>query len=708
MPRSSNLRLNQDQERELCAYIQKRLTSLEETNRARIEADRASWMRYGNDRKDREREGGIWEHSNTPLPITSLVVDYFLSRTHDEVLGETPFFTARPQGKSDRDFARSLERFARYKLCDVGNLEDAIDESLTSIFVQRAAILKAVYTEEIDHFERWDLNALHDTATGEPIEMQEGFILEDAEWIEQPDPVAAASLAAVEPLAPMPTRMHLASDPSFILEPARHAFAPLKEPVHFRRVLYAGPKSVEVESDKFLCPDEARGLDEADFLAEKYDKTADWVLARFTERAWFKLADYRAKLDGTDAKAKTNTEAASDDAPPPCEDDKAEELHFDARTHRTGLVECWMSWDVKNNGRPCRFVAWWDAVHKCLVSYEYQALVSPTGRHPYTAAAVAKRKKRWWGYSLPELVGVFQDYVDQQFNRHSFRNQINANPILGQNPDAIVEKKSFFEVGPFEVVTFEDGKQMQDWLQAFVFPNADLDTETLVDKCIYFLQLWLGISNLSQGDYSDVPQNTTAFGQDSTLREAAKLSRRYSRSALSAIRRHITHLVQVLVATMDQEEVFFYNEGEQSLAGTLSAEAVRALSIDVRLVVGRAQAAQSMQATTLATQLVEKYAQMLATAPWMAQIVRPLYKASLRLLGFDDVDQLLPDPTNPNLALSIPPMQGMTPGAAGDSAVPAPNQSEMLPFPGNAANTAAPVTAGPPEVLDRNAKGAHG
>jgi hypothetical protein len=212
MPRKSSLRMTPEQESALNQYIELRLKELETSNGDRIEADRMSRLRYENDRRDRVAADSVWQHSNTPVPLTSLVVDYFHSRSWDEIFGEKPFFTARPQGPSDRDFARNLERFTSYKLVDKAHVDEELEDAIMSAHLQRAAIVKAIFHEETDEFERIDLNALHDNVTGQPVQiLDHGFILEDDEFEEQPDPAAP-----IDPMtgAPTATRVHLKADPS--------------------------------------------------------------------------------------------------------------------------------------------------------------------------------------------------------------------------------------------------------------------------------------------------------------------------------------------------------------------------------------------------------------------------------------------------------------------------------------------------------------
>jgi hypothetical protein len=654
-----------------------------------------------------------------------MVVDYFLGRTHDEIFGEKPFFSARPQGADDRELAKSIERFARYKLCDQAGLEESLDDALTSLHVQRALFLKSVHREDVDEYERYGLTALHDVSVTPPRPVQVldgGYILEDAKWIEQPDPASMIAPAPGAMPAQPAMRIHLEADPSFIFEPGRHVFMPLAPDiaVPFRRVLYSGPKSEEIKSENIVAPMDARSFEEADFIGEYSDRTADWLLDRFLERPWFTSEDYKSQLESANANAKTPDLQADGSKRKDDAEDRVENKSFDSRTKKVAVAECWITWDVLEKGRPQRIVVWWDRERKKSVFYEYQANVSATGRHPYRAVSLGRDECTWWGPSIPELVEKFQEYVDLQFNRHSYRNSINANPITGVNPDAVQEKFNLSDIRPGMTFTLENGKTMQEFISAFVFPNADLDTEMLLDKCVYFIQLWLGISNLAQGDYSDVPQNTTAFGQDATLREAAKYSRRLTKRAQTGIRNHIQDLVMVMAATMDDQESFYFDEGGQSLSGTMSADRVRALTLDVKMVVGRAQNAQAIQATNLAIQIVEKYAMMLVQSPWMAEIVRELYKTSLRLLGFDDVDELLPDPRNPGAALlaaqQAAMLRGQVPDAGKDKALPPEDDAAggaVVPFqptggPGSPQNAGASIVNPPPEAPSLNQGGANG
>ena len=582
-----NLRLTEEQETKLVEYLKKRLPELAAENRERIDADKQADQDYYNDKGYRAKLGTVFAESNMPVPLTSYVVDHFAARTEEELFARDPMCSFEPEGPSDVDTARGLDRYATFKLFKLGKVRTDLLECIHSIFRHRAQVVKAIYDEDVDIWEEFDVPVLHDSIGGLPVLVPEhGNVIEGRDrWIDLVDPISQFPVQVLE------------VDPTVVFDPLRHYYAPSLLPIRFRDVKYAGPRSREVDSDCIHVPNDVRSLDDADIMAEYYDKPSHWARFRFLARPWMDWEKFEALISHENASRKT-----ADDRKKKAKNAKA----FDIDNASLGIVEVWIERDVLGWGSPQRFVVWMDKKTNTLLDYEYQKLVTPHGRHPYTATAVAKCEQYWWGYSIPEMLKPFQEYVDLQWNRHSFRNSINANPILAQNPDAIQEKKSFYEIRPFDVMTLEQGKTVQDWLQAFVFPNADLDIQDLIDKALYWVNFWLGISNISRGDYSDVPQNTTLGGQEATLKEASKLSRRWTRRVVGGLEDHLTKLVLIALATMDVEEAFTFLEGEVSQLGFITKDSVRDLAVIARLTVGKDSSSQALQEQQLTLQTIEK------------------------------------------------------------------------------------------------------
>lgn len=633
-----HLRLTEKQETTFVTYLDRRVLELDSDNRDRIAADKKSDLDYENDKRAREKLGSVWAESNMSIPLTSYVVDHFSARTEEEIYARVPMASFAPEGPADEATARGLDRWAGYKLFKMGKVQGDMMESNHTLFRHRAQILKAIYFEDVDTWEEHDVSVLHNGTDDTPVLiLDHGYVIEGRDkFVDGVDPATGQPVQVLE------------KDPTVVLnptDPKRYYFHPLAKPIRFHDVNYSGPKSVEVDSDCIRIPNDARSPDEADIIIEYYDKPLHWVKSRFLDRPWMNWEKFKQTVGRNQSAArKTDDERRKQ---------SKESKAFDLENGSFGIAEVWVERDILGWGTPQRCVFWYDKKSKILIDYEFQKKVTPSGRHPYTVTAIAKTKQFWWGYSIPEILATFQEYVDKQWNRHSFRNSVNANPMIAQNMDAIEENVSFGDLTPFSVVTLKHGKTIQDWLQAFVIPNADTDTQEMIEKAMYWVNFWLGISNIAQGDYSDVPQNTTLGGQEASLKEASKLSRRWTRRAVKGIENHLTNLVQIALATMNPEEVYTYLEGDKSQAGFITEDSVRDFLVNAKLVVGKDNNTQKLQEQQLTLQTIQQY---FTYPPQIQMTVRPVMKKILFLLGHDDVETLLPVPMVPQLD----PMTGQT------------------------------------------------
>lgn len=622
----SNLRLTEEQENALLVYLKERLAGLKKSNNDRIEVDKRGFRDYQNSKEYRKSAGEdtIWNHSNVSVPLYSLVVDYFMTRSSEEILGNKPFFHARPKGPSDKEIALRLDRYLNNRFDDL-KIGEKLEDNLLPIFTQRAGIYKAVYEERYDQWEEYDKVVLFDSETSQPVEViDHGFVVEGEDrWIDTVDELTG------EPV------MILEADDSIVLDSRQlYYWDVYQEPIAFQEELYRGPNVQTVDTDCFFAPMDAETLDAADCLAELYDKPLNWVKQRFMEgRSWLKWSDYKASLSSLTAERKTDSERKKE---------AKENLSFDYQNGKLPIAEFWIQRDVRGLGAPQRIAVWVDVQNWVIIFAEYQAVLTPDKKSPFIPIPIWRQKNYWWGPSLCEMLQVYQDYVDKQFNRHSHRNAINANPIIGEHPEATVEEKSLRDMKPFEVATLREGRQMQDWLEAFVFPNADHDTQDLIGRIFYWVQLWLGVSNLAQGDYSDLPANTTAYGMDASLRESGRLSRRWSRKIMTGFEYLLVKLAKIEFATMDEERVYTYTEGDEELTDVMQRMSVQGMEFDISLVVAQQPSQTVVEANRLTIEITEKYAVMM---PSMQLRLRPVMLQSLAALGHMQADDLLPRPT---------------------------------------------------------------
>ena len=270
--------LSEKQESELLEYVEKRLATLEDDNRERILADEYSWNAYHNERHDREQPDTIFEKSNVSVPLTTLVVDHFVSRAEDDITGKTPYVKFDAQGANDMKTAQDFDRYFNWKLETKGKNRRLLEDAYLQAFVQRAAILKATYKEDVSQYTDREARVLYEIGSDEPIILESvGYIIEgEAEFIQ-----------IMNPAIGMP-QMVLQEDPSFAFDPTRHEFRDYNKGIDMVTVRYKGPKTALVDYDRFFAPSDVSNIEEADFIAEKYDKDWQWIENMFLNRyLWF-------------------------------------------------------------------------------------------------------------------------------------------------------------------------------------------------------------------------------------------------------------------------------------------------------------------------------------------------------------------------------------------------------------------------------------
>ncbi|MBC2594943.1 hypothetical protein H5P28_11810 [Ruficoccus amylovorans] len=661
----SNVQISETQLSGLKAYLERRETSLRTDNRQRINADRKSILDY---RNCKDRKSGVFAKENLSWPLLSMVVDHFIVRTEDEITGTAPYFNFKPEGMSDADKALAADKYFRFRLDKMGQLRARIEDAYFPIFTQRAAIFKATYEEIYDEWEERGRLVLHD-ADG-PIEVLDRgiddtryILFGDEEWVPQSEPVimepgqepvVTSYRLAIDPSIEIPAELYEADPGDPAWEDSPYQWAALDEPIRFREYAFAGPRSDQVDYDRFFAPSKIRCLTEADALFEEYDKPLHWIRDRWMKRKGMDWASFEANLKaqgqtGTSGEDAINGETFRDKA-----DKEGETQIEDAEETPFRIQEWWIERDVLGWGKPQRLVVWREKQSGEIILVEFAAVVMPDrrGRIPYDAIAIWKQEEYWWGYSLPEMLDQYQDQVDKIFNAWLFRSKIQNGSLIGVKPDKTIGGVKPEDVQPFETVELQADANIDDWLQIKNFPQTDARTAELMGMIIQAVQLWLGVSNIAQGDLSNTKTNTTAYGVDATLREAGKLSRRWTRRIIRGLTSHIRKLVMIEVATMDEVMAYAYTEGNEEFIGwmkraSLQTNGANIIDWDVQVVVSQQYTQTTVEANRLVLEIIEKYA---ASDPLMRLRIRLPLKQSLIALGHDEVDQMLPMPTEQEIA----------------------------------------------------------
>lgn len=639
--RKPNLRLNKKQIDSLGKYAEERLQSMRIDNNDRIKADKKSYEIYKRDRTDRAELDTIFEHSNLSLPITSMVIDSFVARADEAITGTAPFFHFEPRGASDRQQAKDFDDYFRFKLDTKAEVRYMMQDGYEPIFIQRAAFFKTIYEEDVDKWMDYEKEVLWNVITGKPIKLmlpgqdEPSFIIKgEHPFVEVEDPATGL------------VRQQSAILPQFYINEEIMAYAPSPDGLAVRKVRFDGAKAVMVDYDSILVSSAAESIEDADVI-EQYDKSIHWAEKMWVNRDGMSFEDFKSSLRKRDADAKTETERNKENK---------ENLSFDKQSHKLKVIECWFKRDVLENGEPQRIVVWVDAETFVPISWEYRSIVVPTGNTPYRAISIAKKPNRWWGPSLVEMVQEIQEYVDKQFNAQSYRNELSANPYQGFDRTALEDDEDDDpETFPGKLFETKAGKTIRDAFSFTEMPKSDQKTQELIDFVIELLQLWLGVSDLSQGDSEQISKHNTATGIEATLREASKLSRKWIRRIVRGYSGMLKDLVTLTIATFDVEEAYEVTERGNVAIRQMRPEDVQNLDFDVTLVMSQNQGGRQIENSRAALETQQYYFDMLMNNPQMALVSRPLMVEILTHLGFPDADILLPaygqDPAAPEAEL---------------------------------------------------------
>ena len=658
--RTTNAILTEAQEVVLKDYLRQRLATLRVDNNERMVADNQSWLTYENDADRRAGEKGtIFEKSNVHLPITAMIVDYFLGRSEDNFPedGEA-FFDFVPVGAKDRPKADQFNHYFNWKIDNKGGASSTLREGLTHIYVQRAAIFKSVLQKDTKKWIDHDRRILVDVTTGQPVlTVGGGPVIEgEDKWVTMPDPVSeqvsqAVAETGVEP-PPVENRTHLESDPTVIWDANKHQWQKAPGGLKREETLYAGPKSVIVDYDRFLCPAMAESIESADCIAELYDKNNHWYESMWLDRPWERWKDFKGELDNGTASAKTLGENQS-----------KEQLGFDDKNTVRKVVEFWLRRDVMGWGEPQDLVVFYDEEADKLIFYEFVAKVCPDFKRPYTAIAIGKTKKRWWGKSMPEKVAQYQEKIDRNFNAEAYRNEMNANPLKGVDISATQEEEEDLVFSPDKIYNMKAGKTMENFVSFATLPDHDNKTRDIAEFVLWLVQRWLHMSNSNMGELaqSQGGEAETATGAEINQDETATMSRRWDRRINSGYREHIKKLVQIAAATLpeNQSETFEFMEGEDTLTDTMTGKDIAGIDINVSLVINKKFNTQKRRSAEQCLAIVQAY---IALPPDVRVILRPAYVEILDTIGYRNDKELLP------ITDVLPPPEEPKPVAQGGSA----------------------------------------
>lgn len=625
-------------------YLAEKWESVRGDNAERIREDTESWERYNLDVARRKGvAASIYPLSNIPLPVYAMCVDNIASRIENATNGDEPYIKFQAVGNEDEEKAQLYTDFFGWKL-DQGGVHKALLDSQLATVIQNAQISKAVYDREQIEWMDYESNVLHDRTTGNPVEtVTNGPVIQDEDqWLEQPDPIGVLGQIGnalggnIQPRM----RQHLQSDPSLIFDENKHYWAPASDGIKRSYTVFSGAKSENVRFDRFFASMDAPDIEKTDTM-ELQDRALDWYRSMWLDRPWATWAMYEPQIKSGDASSKVTDPMQNLGTGLPTLDKRVENRSYDHVNPVRRVIECWVTRDVLGDGKlaPQKFCVWWDIDLQICVTYEWTAKLAPDFRKPYSPCSLVKEPNRWCGKSIWKRGKDVFNGIDRLFNGVYYRTLQQSNPPKGGDPSAAREEPTDIAYDPTKYYEMVPGKTIDDLIQYAKVPDTNQRSDTVMKFLIDSVQLWLAVSNLAQGDYSDVPKNNTATGIDSTMQESSIQRRSAIRRKLEADEEHLTKLVKIIIATMKKDEVFEFEDGDVRKSQTILAADVRTLNVHVKVIEQQRFREADIKRCQAALKTIMPYFQQLNKE--VRGVMRPFILEILHNLGFKKAEEQL-------------------------------------------------------------------
>lgn len=644
MPRQTNFRINQEQEEKLNQYLSEKYESVRQDNSDRVRIDTESFERYMLDVNRRKGIAtSIYPLSNIPIPVYAMCIDNVWSRIENATNGDEPYIKFQAVGNEDETKAQIYTDYFSWKLEQGGVHKSLLDTQLATV-LQCGQISKATYDKDEIYWTDFETPILHDQTTGNPVEtITSGPVIHgEDEWQEMPDPIGVlGQLGNAMGMDVQPTmRQHLKSDPSLVFDPAKHYWAPAAGGVRRSQVLFSGAKSENVRFDRFYCAMDAASIHESDCM-ELEDRTLDWFRSMWWERPWASWAMYEPQLKSGDASAKTNDTMQNMGTGQPTLDKKPENRVYDHINPVRRVAEFWIKRDVLGDGKlpPQDFVCFWDIDLKMIVWLEWTAKVCPDMKRPYSVCSLVKEPNRWCGQSIWKRGREIFNGIDRLFNGIFYRTLQQSNPPKGGDPGAAKEEPTDIAYDPTKYYELNKDRTIDELISYAKVPDTNQRSDQVMNFLISSVQLWLAVSNLQQGDLADVPQNNTATGIDQATQDASIQRRSAIRRKLEADEEHLTKLVKIIIATIQKDEVYEFEDGDVRKAMTILAADVRKLNMHVTVREQQRFREIDIKRCKAGWEAVAPYFQQLN--PEVRKIMLPFVLEILHNLGFHKAEEQL-------------------------------------------------------------------
>ncbi len=613
----------------------------------------------------------IFSKSNQSLNYVRATVRYETAKTFDEIFGTEPWTSFKPQQTDDQNAAESVSRWGKWKLDQKeAAFESAARRLIRASFGNGIAVAKVQKVRLCRKHAEFAQVLVDDQDmpvmgnNGKPVTM------DDEAPVPTPAPLPQAPDLAPVPPMPSEEMVTWTSKPEMSLPRSAVRYVPQVLPVEV--VSYDGPTVKLLFYRNFLCDNSIPNLDDQPFLGDTYEIRVG-ELRRLYDEGLLPEDTFNQVIGAATTESKDPAAKPREDEPqglrhwatlPINEFVRVADVELDYEVPWQSPAQSSQAGETGEMPEPIgptsQMAKLWAVVAVetgQVIWADFLGNITPEGQSHYEIVTADSDETRLFGISIPHKYEDVGNFLDATYNQVIYRNDFAANPACAYDPNDFKQtcppntKKLVWKPGmTLEKTATAADKPLNELIETFTLPQMETISQWLVDLSMRMMQTDSGVSGAAQGDVGSLPQINTATGVRSILGFGSVLHKLAIREVKSGIERVLRKFFDFALYRPAGDEFYTYFDKDTQRQAVMDAATKRRLKLDVSLTLSRFAESEEIETAARAMTVAKDY---LTLPPQVQMVFRKLYVRMLSMMGMNDAESLLPDPS-----VMAPPMPG--------------------------------------------------
>lgn len=572
--------------------------------------------------------GGIFAEHNIHMPFLRRIVQQQISRAQNYFFMTEPYFAIEPQGRSDEDAARHLDRYCKWK-AKQARLIGALMKAIERAFVLGECVLKSSWRRDDDFFETVAEVAI-DPATGEPLVAADGdYIFESDQFVGIADESGGIVQNEKKPVKVL----------------KRDGVTEMPEDLQFERrkirrleTQFEGAELESVYYTDILVPLNAKDIQSADCVCHVYEMPAIDLAQSYMKRgvdpdAHPKFVDLLRDIAGGGGEVSTGRLLPRESEG---ETDRAESSSLEPICK---IGEFYARVDVNGDGIMEHVVAIVDLESKRPIYYDYVSNFTPDGKRPFHVVRVNPVDGRWHGKSQAALfygLQFFQDLLSARWDR----SQSSAGRVDVVNPSIVEEGDDGedIEINGGETFHVKATKDPKDFLTSIYLSDVKSgDLQRQIEYVQQVMQALGGVANANDNAMAGLDTTKLATGVRNIEKSGQELFAPLLTHLEDGLSDGIRGFLVTTIHHMPEGEVYEFFEGEVRNLQDIRPADINGIDFLVSMEMTRYKGEQELVQSERAIGLIERF---FAMHPFVQTVAARAFKQQAKLIGMRDADSI--------------------------------------------------------------------